>query len=579
MYTYTCAYLPCSRTSRSTFLHFFRYWGGAKHADCMGKIVAVDPKFKGKVKLDNGNEFQNPRSTTYAASLLHYFTQMRCSRFVLCPSGLGWDTYRLWEALSLGAIPIVEDSPGWIRVLDDLPVLIVKSFKDVTPQLLEKEYERITGHVQKYNFKRLTRQWWLDHFRSLLPPSTNTATADAPTPQNTSVCDPRFRTFSDGCMENSHRHPDCCAIDGEGWCADGYEGYQSDDMCGHNGGTDQSRATQFSYRMCCAKTSEATAKIPATSNKAPQQFALLGDGPCRDQHGKEPGHWNCQLSDVKSAKSLCESSCADASCRGYQVCDQFVCTGVCVIFTTHVPEAWQHNETGAIKNCSYVPGSDAAINQTRKEESMWKCFKRIDTAESKGGPSGSASRQKEEAKEKAKKVVVDKAEKGKVEMLAKAERGKLELLPSTNPLIDGVRQAIQTRHDFIGWKGRWGVRVTFSNGKESDEFGRFHKFGSFVTELARDKRFEYHLGIKIHEFQWDRGLCALMQSNRTSDYVALTSFDENWYKSAHPIGSLHAHAHLHPCAYHASACTCTQGTVLIVRAKPHGSLENGLPLW
>ena len=112
---------------------------------------------------------------------------MRCSRFVLCPSGLGWDSYRLWESLSLGAIPIVEDSPGWIRVLDELPVLIVKSFEDVTPQLLETEYERIMKNLPKFNFKRLTRQWWIDHVRSLVPQTTDSSTADA-AEQDTFFC-------------------------------------------------------------------------------------------------------------------------------------------------------------------------------------------------------------------------------------------------------------------------------------------------------------------------------------------------------------------------------------------------------
>ena len=107
------------------------------HAACMSLQVNMYGRRKDGTKDKDGalnTQFQ-------------YYTQMRCSRFVLCPSGLGWDTYRLWEALSLGAIPIVEDSPGWIRVLDDLPVVIVQTFEDVTPQLLENEYERITKNL------------------------------------------------------------------------------------------------------------------------------------------------------------------------------------------------------------------------------------------------------------------------------------------------------------------------------------------------------------------------------------------------------------------------------------------------
>ena len=36
------------------------HWGDAKHADCTGKILSVDTKLKGKVKLVDGSEFENP---------------------------------------------------------------------------------------------------------------------------------------------------------------------------------------------------------------------------------------------------------------------------------------------------------------------------------------------------------------------------------------------------------------------------------------------------------------------------------------------------------------------------------------
>ena len=35
----------------------------AKHADCAGKIETVEPRFKGKVKLNNGLDFENPAGT------------------------------------------------------------------------------------------------------------------------------------------------------------------------------------------------------------------------------------------------------------------------------------------------------------------------------------------------------------------------------------------------------------------------------------------------------------------------------------------------------------------------------------
>ena len=41
----------------------------------------------------------------------HYEETSR-SKFMLCPSGLGMDSYRIWESLLLGTIPIVESNAG-----------------------------------------------------------------------------------------------------------------------------------------------------------------------------------------------------------------------------------------------------------------------------------------------------------------------------------------------------------------------------------------------------------------------------------------------------------------------------------
>lgn len=41
-----------------------------------------------------------------------YQFQVARAKFVLCPSGMGWDTYRHWEVLLMGSIPVMESSPG-----------------------------------------------------------------------------------------------------------------------------------------------------------------------------------------------------------------------------------------------------------------------------------------------------------------------------------------------------------------------------------------------------------------------------------------------------------------------------------
>ena len=74
------------------------------------------------------------------------YGQILTSKFVLCPPGLGPDSYRLWEVLYLGAIPIIERTQGgWDDLLVDLPVLLVDSYDEITPEFLRERYAFILG--------------------------------------------------------------------------------------------------------------------------------------------------------------------------------------------------------------------------------------------------------------------------------------------------------------------------------------------------------------------------------------------------------------------------------------------------
>ena len=92
---------------------------------------------------------------------------IRTSKFVLCPSGLSMDSYRLWEAIMLGSIPVVESNPpGLDRAYSNLPVLVVRNFSDVTPEFLEKAYPCFCEHAEQFNYNLLKASYWynLTHF-------------------------------------------------------------------------------------------------------------------------------------------------------------------------------------------------------------------------------------------------------------------------------------------------------------------------------------------------------------------------------------------------------------------------------
>jgi len=83
--------------------------------------------------------------------------------FVLSPQGGGLDCHRTWEALCLGCIPIVKTSQ--INYLfDDLPVLIVNEWKDVTKNLLEQTVADFS--TKKFDYSKITLKYWMDKIRS-----------------------------------------------------------------------------------------------------------------------------------------------------------------------------------------------------------------------------------------------------------------------------------------------------------------------------------------------------------------------------------------------------------------------------
>ncbi len=79
--------------------------------------------------------------------------------FVLSPHGNGFDCHRTWEAIVLGCIPIVKTS-HIDSLYDDLPVLIVNNWNEVTKELLNNTI--ISFKDKNFNFKKITLQYWME---------------------------------------------------------------------------------------------------------------------------------------------------------------------------------------------------------------------------------------------------------------------------------------------------------------------------------------------------------------------------------------------------------------------------------
>ena len=84
--------------------------------------------------------------------------------FVVSPPGEGLDCHRTWEALCLGCIPIMISTP-LDEMFEGLPVLIVKSWSDVTKELLDNtisEYSKID-----FSMNKLHLEYWKNQIELL----------------------------------------------------------------------------------------------------------------------------------------------------------------------------------------------------------------------------------------------------------------------------------------------------------------------------------------------------------------------------------------------------------------------------
>lgn len=122
------------------------------------KSVLCDSEHKDWVVCD----FETYNTQPYQGNphLLDLYPKWRQLPFWFCPTGGGLDTHRLWEALYLGSIPIVERSlldPLWED--GDLPVMVVDSLKDVKKQDLLRFWNE-EWMEKSYPKKKLTEKYW-----------------------------------------------------------------------------------------------------------------------------------------------------------------------------------------------------------------------------------------------------------------------------------------------------------------------------------------------------------------------------------------------------------------------------------
>jgi len=97
-------------------------------------------------------------------SYASYLRDLTKTVFVISPPGGGIDCHRTWEALLFGCYPVLQ-STTLDPLFEDLPVVIVKDWEEVTPELLE-EKQRELG-AKKWSREKLYSDYWFKKVRAL----------------------------------------------------------------------------------------------------------------------------------------------------------------------------------------------------------------------------------------------------------------------------------------------------------------------------------------------------------------------------------------------------------------------------
>jgi len=103
-------------------------------------------------ELDMENLVENPNKTA-KITYYDYCKQVSNYKFMVCPPGHGVSIHQPWEALYMGCIPIVLNHIIY-KNCDDLPILQVNDYSEVTYDLLESFLKKT------YNYEKLYMSYW-----------------------------------------------------------------------------------------------------------------------------------------------------------------------------------------------------------------------------------------------------------------------------------------------------------------------------------------------------------------------------------------------------------------------------------
>ena len=105
---------------------------------------------------------QNPSFATFVEKLSQeeFWDVISAHRFFLSPLGLTYDGFKMFEALALGSIPIIQRLDHWAEAYDDLPVVMIDSWDDITPAAMEAWWDELSPKLPSVRERLGSEYWW-----------------------------------------------------------------------------------------------------------------------------------------------------------------------------------------------------------------------------------------------------------------------------------------------------------------------------------------------------------------------------------------------------------------------------------
>ena len=114
-------------------------------------------KDKPFIKCEHMGQFRS-----YGISRTQFFHELSTSKFCICPRGNAFDTFRMWDSMYVGTIPIVVKEAYFHDLLNELPILFLDDydqFADLDEDFLEQTYQQMQS--RSYNYSKLRLSSWL----------------------------------------------------------------------------------------------------------------------------------------------------------------------------------------------------------------------------------------------------------------------------------------------------------------------------------------------------------------------------------------------------------------------------------